>query len=655
VAPIRFVFGLHLHQPVGNFDHVFEQHVRDVYRPILQHLSTHDFLPAVLHLSGPLLEWLEAHDPAYLDQLGRLVADRQIELLLAGFYEPVLASLPRRDRVEQIQWMHEALRRRFGVDAKGLWLTERVWEPELAADLAMADVRYALVDDRHFLVSGFASEQLHAPFWTESDGKQVALFPIDERLRYLIPFRPPEETAAYLRELRGAGQRLAVLADDGEKFGGWPGTKEWVYDRGWLDQFITTVRGLIGQGEVQLSTLSDALDKVPSGGIAYLPTASYREMEGWSLPPDAALRLIHLERDLGESRVSGPDGALIRGAHWRNFLAKYSESNRMHKKMQALSLLVRARDDLPSARRAIGRAQCNDAYWHGVFGGLYLPHLREAIWRNLAQAERELRHREELTAEILDIDGDGHEEIWVHSDQFSAIVSPWRGGALEEYTVFATEINYANTLTRRREAYHDTALEQRAENSGGDGGTPSIHDIEEGLRLDQRPPLDANDRALLVDRILPGNLDLDEYASGDFWPVRSWALAHYNHRISRTPEAVDILCEGGLLSKRFRFSADGAITISYTWDISAGEAEDRFAVELSVSAPLDIRSDPLAETWSYPIETVAKSERGFDRTRQGESITLRWPVQLGAATIEIQVPAPAPLAHDEIGKSASVG
>src|SRR5918994_2769189 len=445
--PIRFVFGLHLHQPVGNFDHVFAQHVEDVYRPLLDRLARRGFLPVVLHLSGPLLEWLESHEPAYLDQLGRLAAEGKLEILLAGFYEPVLAAIPRADRIEQIRWMHEAVERRFGVDARGLWLTERVWEPELAADLADAGVRYALVDDRHFLATGFPAERLHAPFWTESDGRRVALFPIDERLRYLIPFRPPEETAAYLRELRGAGHRLAVLADDGEKFGGWPGTKEWVYERGWLERFLDVIGGQVERGEVRLSRLDEALQEVPSSGLAYLPTASYREMEGWSLPPDAALRLIRLERSLGEARVAGPEGALIRGAHWRNFLVKYSESNRMHKKMQALSLLARAQGDSPAARRAIGRAQCNDAYWHGVFGGLYLPHLREAIWRNLALAERELRPGEALTAEVLDIDGDGHEEIWIHSDQFSAIVSPWRGGAVEEYTVFASGINYANTLT----------------------------------------------------------------------------------------------------------------------------------------------------------------------------------------------------------------
>jgi len=637
MAPIRFVFGLHLHQPVGNFDHVFEQHVQDVYRPILERLSERDFVPLVLHLSGPLLEWLEQHDSSYLDLLGRLVTDRKIELLLAGFYEPVLASLPRADRIEQIQWMRDAIQKRFGVDARGLWLTERVWEPELAADLSDAGVRYTLVDDRHFLVTGFNSHQLHTPYWTESDGKRVALFPIDERLRYLIPFRPPEETAGYLRELRGAGHQLAVLADDGEKFGGWPGTKEWVYERGWLDHFTGTIGRLIAGGEVQLSTLSDAMDAVPSGGIAYLPTASYREMEGWSLPPDAALRLIELERSLGEERMASPDGALVRGAHWRNFLAKYAESNRMHKKMQALSLLCRHQGDPDAARRAIGRAQCNDAYWHGVFGGLYLPHLREAIWRNLAIAEAELRRGEGLTAETLDLDADGHDEIWVHSDQFSAILSPRRGGAVEEYTLFSSGINYANTLTRRREAYHEAALQQYAEAAANsDGGAPSIHDLEAGVRMDERPAVDAEPRALLLDRVLPGGMTLDQYARAQYWPARSWTQLECVVGIERDPDSVAIVCRFGEdLEKRIEFAADGSVAVSYQWDPSMGQDGDVFAVELSLFAPLDIRSDPPAEVWTHPIETVAKSERGLDRTVQGQSVTLRWPVQLGRSGMQL--------------------
>ncbi|MBA3496699.1 MAG: DUF1926 domain-containing protein [Gemmatimonadales bacterium] len=640
MTPIRFAFGLHLHQPVGNFDHVFAQHVHDVYRPLLDALAAREFLPVVLHLSGPLLEWLEAHEPAYLDRLGRLAADGRVEILLAGFYEPVLASLPRPDRLEQIRWMHEAVRQRFGVDARGLWLTERVWEPELAADLADAGVRYALVDDRHFLVTGFRAEQLHAPFWTESDGKRVALFPIDERLRYLIPFRPPEETADYLLQLRGAGHALAVLADDGEKFGGWPGTKEWVYGEGWLERFMGTIGALVERGDVVLSRLDDALEAVPSGGLAYLPTASYREMETWSLPPDAALRLTRLERDLGEARVSGPEGALFRGAHWRNFLVKYPESNRMHKKMMAVSALARDLGDPPAVRRAIGRAQCNDAYWHGVFGGLYLPHLRDAIWRNLAEAEAALRGGQGLAWEVFDLDGDGNDEVWVHSAAFSAILSPARGGAVEEYTVFGDGVNYANALTRRREAYHDLALERAAEHpASGEGGTASIHDIEAGLRLDVRPPIDAEDRALFVDRILPGGVGLEDYARGDFWAIVSWARRRCAFTVDRREGGVEVVCAApdgrGQLEKRIRFEPDGRVDVRWRWDPAAAEPGDLFGSELSLAGPVGLDCTPGAETWRFDIETVAKSERGFDRTRQGESVTLRWPVELGGAGVVV--------------------
>ncbi len=197
--PIRFCFGLHLHQPVGNFGYVFEQHVREVYRPFLEHVRARSFFPITLHVSGPLIEWLDQHEPTLLDDIADLAGDGRVELLLAGFYEPILASLPRADRLTQVAWMRDAIRRRLGADATGLWLTERVWEPDLAADLHDAGVRFILVDDRHFLASGFARERLHAPFRTEHDGKSVALFPIDERLRYLIPFQPPEETVAYLR------------------------------------------------------------------------------------------------------------------------------------------------------------------------------------------------------------------------------------------------------------------------------------------------------------------------------------------------------------------------------------------------------------------------------------------------------------------------
>lgn len=637
---IRFAFGLHLHQPVGNFDWVFEQHVRDVYSPLLDRVIGGGCAPVTLHLSGPLLDWLALHDTAFLDALGRHVADGRVELLSSGYDEPILASLPREDRLEQIGRMREALQARFGVTPAGLWLTERVWEPDLAGDLHDAGIRYALVDDRHFLVAGFDQSQLHRPWRTEDGGRSIALLPIDESLRYLVPFQPPHDLARYLRGLRALGHPLAVLADDGEKLGGWPGTREWVYESGWLRDFLAALDELRGSGEVRMVTCSEALAEIEPGGLAYLPSASYREMEGWALPVEAAKRLSALERDLGESRFKGAEGVLLRGSHWRHFLVKYAESNRMHKKMLTLSALCRARGDPPDARRALGRAQCNDAYWHGVFGGLYLPHLREAIWRELARAEAALRAGESLSWETRDLDLDGQPELWIHSAECSLVLSPARGGAVEELTVFESLVNHAAVLTRRREIYHFEAVARGAELDEAAGATDSgaavtIHDIEQSLALSALPPVDPDTRAILQERVWPGSLTVEDLAAGAV-PVDSWTVRGATWTAEPAPNAVFVRLQLAGLQKDVTVSGDGRLDVQFRWEPNERWPDDAwFTTELSLFRPLEIEA-PGATWWRYPIETVAKSEKGFDRTIQGESVTLGWAVAAGEARLTLR-------------------
>ena len=629
------MFGLHLHQPVGNFDHVMADHVRDVYRPIIERTTQAGFFPLTLHVSGPLLEWLEEHDTAWLDMIGRLAADDKLELLLAGFDEPILASLPREDRLEQIGRMREYLKQRFGAHATGLWLTERVWQPELAADLATAGVAYALVDDRHFLVSGFRHDELHKPHHTESDGHRVGLLAIDERLRYLIPFRTPEETASYLRELRSQGHALAVLADDGEKFGGWPGTKDWVYGSGWLDSFLKAMNGLITAGEIKISTAGEAFREVPSGGLAYLGTASYREMEKWALPPAAQRDLTTLEEELGPKHLAA-SASFVRGGHWHHFLVKYPESNRMHKTMLALSTLSRRRGDPSEARRAIGRAQCNDAYWHGVFGGLYLPHLRNAIWRQLAIAERVLRQGEPLACEEIDLDYDGFNELWVHSAQFSAVISPQRGGTIEQLTRFSELTNFADVLTRRRESYHEIPQPSQHDDEGKGAGTQSIHDIERASRLTSLPPVDAEPRAILVDRLLGDDVTQAQYSNGTYTPIKSWAAVPMTAAVKLSADTAVITLRTKDLEKRLTFDATGCVAVAYSWNTGDSPKTALFAPELSLTRDVTLRTPNVSETWRHPITTVARSERGFEETVQGVSLTPRWPVALGGAVLELR-------------------
>lgn len=633
-APLRFAFGLHLHQPVGNFDSVFEQHLAEVYRPLIAALRDGDGLPVTLHLSGPLLDWLEGHHAAWLDEVGLLVAGGRIELLASGFDEPILAMLSRADRLEQVARMREALRQRFGVEARGLWLTERVWEPDLAGDLAEAGIQYALVDDRHFLMAGAERESLHRPWLTEGNGRPLHLFAIDERLRYLVPFRPPEELATYLRDLRTAGQSLAVLADDGEKFGGWPGTRKWVYEDGWMDRFLGTLRDLRDAGEVRLVTLGEALSEVPARGPMYLPSASYREMEGWALPPESAVALGGLEDELGQDRLAGPAGILLRGTHWRNFLVKYPEANRLHKRMLELSALCRERGDPPEARRAIGRAQCNDAYWHGVFGGLYLPFLRGALWRELGRAEGLLRRGEPLQVERRDVDLDGALEIVVHGERFAMVIAPARGGAIEEYRCFADGVNQAAVLTRRREASHLVATSrgegEHPADVAGVAGAPSIHETEERARLDALPPVDQVGRALAVDRILAAATSVEDLVAGQEQVVRQWHGEPAGVVVTAAEDGVVVTLTWPDLTKVIRVAPGGDLRVEWRWDPAGGSGW--FCSEWSCFAPMPLGSDA-TERWDYAVETVARSERGLDRTTQGQAVVFRWPASAGGGWV----------------------
>ncbi len=645
-SPVGMVFGLHLHQPVGNFDEVFASHTQDVYFPLLTRLAERGFLPLTLHISGPLLEWLEARAHPLLDLVGRLAADGDVELLLSGFYEPVLPALSRADRAEQIARMRSFLSRRFGIDATGLWLTERVWEPDLAEDLVAAGVRHAFVDDRHVLSAGFDRRRLHRPLRTESGGAELALLPIDERLRYLIPFRSPDEVAAYLRQLRADDQPFAILADDGEKFGGWPGTARRVWEEGWLDAFIERMDALQADGEVRLVTAEEVAASTGSE-LVYLPSGSYREMEAWSLPPGAARRLASVEaRSVGDAGDDGAD-AFVRGGHWRNFQARYAESNRMHRKAHALSRLCRERGDPEVARRAIARAQCNDAYWHGVFGGLYLRHLREAIWANLAEAEESLREGEPIAVEAAHLLGHGVPEVWVHSAEMSCIVSPARGGAIVELTHFGSRQNLVDVLTRRWEAYHRTVEPAAPGVRNAEGGAPSIHDLEDSLEFDALPPVDLDERALGVDRVLAADLDEVRYAAADYDPVQSWSTAVATVEWVTDDDQVDLHIElpgPGRMRKRLRVGADGSIDIRWSWDPAAFPPEARLAPEFSLSAEVEFGYDPPPVTvWQYEIATVSKSERGAETSPQGISRTPLWPCRIGAAHVRIEPPGRVPV------------
>jgi alpha-amylase len=489
---IRLVLALHDHQPIGNFDGVFEAAYQDSYAPFLDVLEKYPELPVALHTSGSLLEWLVDKHPEYIDRV-RMLADRgQVEIVGGPFYEPILATIPRRDRVGQITAYTRYLEKLFGTQVRGMWVPERVWEQSFAGDITQAGIEYTILDDYHFRNAGLRDDELHGYYLSEDEGRLLKIFPGSEKLRYTIPFADPQETINYLREIADRFPNSVVtFGDDGEKFGTWPGTKKHVYQDGWIYRFLDALRA--NADWLKVSTLSEVIDNVPPIGKVYLPDASYREMTEWALPVSRQSEYFHLVH----AHEHTPDWSqlkqFLRGGFWRNFRVKYPESNEMYARMLQVSERLREvtesgaareRCDLVSqARTALYRAQCNCPYWHGAFGGLYLPHLRNAIYHHLIAADTLLEQavgRDGPWVEVnaADYNLDARKELRLASDRLVAYVSPSRGGHIYELDIRSINHNLLATLNRRPEVYHDKVREAgERQGNHDDHKAVSIHDL----------------------------------------------------------------------------------------------------------------------------------------------------------------------------------
>ncbi len=259
---LKFLFGIHNHQPVGNFDHVFEQNFQQCYRPYFDVLNKFPRIKTAVHFSGPLLEWLKSHQPDYLKMLRDMTAEGRLEILSGGFYEPLLPSLPDEDAVGQIRMMSEFIREEFGTAPRGLWLAERIWVPSLPKLIAEAGLKYTLIDDTHFYYSGLEERQMNGYYVTEKHGSPLSIFPISKALRYAIPFKQPEETLAYFRRAKDEfGFEGVTYGDDGEKFGGWPETYQWVYNETWLARIFTALEQ--NYDWVETATFGEYVDNHP--------------------------------------------------------------------------------------------------------------------------------------------------------------------------------------------------------------------------------------------------------------------------------------------------------------------------------------------------------------------------------------------------------
>jgi 4-alpha-glucanotransferase len=692
---LRFVLALHNHQPVGNFDYVIEDAYRDSYKPFLDVVEEYSSIPFALHTSGCLLEWLAARKPDYVRRLQSLVAAGRLEIIGGAFHEPILPMIPRRDRIGQIERYSDYLEAMFGVRPRGMWLAERVWEQSLTYSMVEAGVEYTILDDFHFRKAGLKLEELVGSFLTEDEGRLLKIFPGSERARYLIPFQEPDRLIRYLKEVaERTPDAIVVFADDGEKFGTWPETYVHVYTNGWLRRFFDAL--VANKDRIEVCTPSQALAAKSPIGTAYLPDCSYREMTEWALPADSLVEYQSLWHDLDHAPGGERVKAFLKGGFWRNFKVRYPETQEMYARMLEISEEVERAEsacgvgespaDIDRAKESLYRGQCNCPYWHGAFGGLYLPHLRNGVYAELIKADSTLagrRHRASpfLETESRDFNLDGFNEVKIANEQFAAYFAPDKGGCLYELDVRTVNVNLGSSLARRPEAYH----EKIRKHSGEQAGVGSIHDrvvfkqegLEEKLHYDRRP------RKSFQDHVWNDDTSIDDVDVGTAKELVGLADFAYPSELAHHVGAVKLKlsrnldCEHGRCSVTKTISTSAGsdeLTASYVVD-SSFDRPTRFGVELNIAAlasteddryylvdgekigrlstkavlpkaadlhlvdewlgiDVGILLDRPTEWWILPVQTVSGSEAGFELVHQSACVIPNWLIPAGGGRLE---------------------
>lgn len=650
---LNFALVIHNHQPVDNKNEIIEMIYKKSYLPFIEMLSEHPQIKVNLHYSGSLLDWLAFHHPEFIRRVKSLIERKQVEILGGGYYEPILAVIPDVDSQSQLTELNQRIAKLFGSGPKGCWLAERAWEPQLPEMLERSKIKYTLLDEVMFSLSGIDELGCFEPHLVESRGRYTTVFPILRTLRKAIPYKSALNIMRYLKQAASGGRKLATYADDGEKFGAWPNSYERVYDGGWLESFFEAIE----KNSSWLNTirLSDYLEINQAEKRTYLSCASYPELMEWSLP--------------AMSNVENAKG------YWRLFLSKYPESARMYSKMLRTSDAVHSLGTKASKEmlHELWEGQCNDAYWHGIFGGLYLPILRRITYSHLIEAQKMVeaaRHKGNDFIETSKASFDGYDEFLVNSKSLGILASPKYGGALVELDYKPKNVNLFDNLARRQEGYHGQIHDAKRSDS------KKIHSIhsqmvakEKGLR--NLLVFDSWPRFSFLDHILDADASGKDIQSKN----RSEFFVPYVPRITNSPESVSITfsrtsrLNGSLIEVKKRYEIrKGTPELEVSWAIvCSGGQSFIFSPEINLSSLGDEhfakrnsksimrrRSKILALSYpeiglsanfdfglpvdveQQPINTVSKSESGYERTLQCVSILPRYRID-GSGDVKMRL------------------
>jgi alpha-amylase len=418
-------------------------------------------------------------------------------------------------------------------------------------------------------------------------------------------------------------------------------------------------------------------------------------MTEWALPESQHQLYLSVLADVQTHPRRDDLTQFLRAGSWRNFKVRYPETAEMYFRMLEISNRIERlnqtnalANDQPwlEARDALFRGQCNCAYWHGAFGGVYLPHLRNGVFFSLIEADNLLTNMELGTgnfAECLqaDFNADQQDEVRLANAKMILYLAPSQGGALYEWDIRAQRINLVSTLSRRPEVYHERLRKHARGESEVAGIHPGIAVRSEGL--DQHLIFDHYLRKSLIDHFWERRPTLAEWTTGMIPEMGDFANGLYDAHVGPTFVKMERLGTAGHTSvrvtKQIEISADHPdmvvvhyrierndcgselhFGVEFHWAAMAGGPPDRYycdpktqdrlgtlgeslthdteagiaLVDEWLNIKAEMTTDGRCHILAFPLRTVSQCESGYELIHQSACVTPIWTIPAGTKTWE---------------------
>ena len=517
-APLNIAVLVHIHASSQASRADLSELQETVLVPLLDAFEPVRGLQLGLHLSGPLLEFIDAEARPLVARLKSGVREGRFEMLGGGFYDPVMPLIPQRDQVGQAKLLSNTLEQLVGRRPEGCWLPLSAWDPCIIESLREAGLRWTLVDGEAFEALGRRPAEVHGLFRTERLGTALRLFPIDNGLSSVIHNGGAAAIEEALRQMtmRPQPPEMVTVVLDGDSL-----VRSGAHAV--LVEVLSSHSGL-----VRMSSFQRALEGLVPRGTVYLGGSSWPALRPWCHPG-------------ADDEGSGP-------VVFSNVLARYPAADRLHKRMLRVSGLVqrlsrvvsqnakqgndveRVHRLLEAACRRLWRAQGHDVYWHGgaLHLGLYDRGLRVRTLSDLLAAEkicRRLLDGRKSGAWILeqaDFDGNGEDELLARTSSLQGLVDLSGGGTLVEFDLRVQGLTLSGDLSPILEPYHQatsgTEIQLIIEDEEG-AARPEV--VEDSAPRNVVPAMDRLAvpnffRAAFSDHFLASETSLGSFARGQF-------------------------------------------------------------------------------------------------------------------------------------------